>query len=74
MHASIKFLYNLHQFQFHKGAINTNGVGQSWLEPYRFQFHKGTINTIAHINVSDVDSYFNSIKVQLIHNTCANFP
>ena len=37
--------YNVLQFQFHKGSINTKVQNELGMTVARFQFHKGSINT-----------------------------
>ena len=34
-----------HEFQFHKGTIKTNQIGEMYADKLKFQFHKGTIKT-----------------------------
>ena len=56
------------RFQFHKGTIRTIytlGLFGSYL----FQFHKGTIRTRPLCNVHVQKLHFNSIKVQLEHDS-----
>ena len=52
-------------FQFHKGTIRTDKTHRHMFTTNLFQFHKGTIRTVLTEPISNLSSYFNSIKVRL---------